>query len=51
MLAIAVRLRRETTLALPDIAARLQGGTGKSLNAKPYRWKKANEILEKQPRL
>ena len=36
-LAIAARLRRETTLTLPWIAARLQAGTWKSLNAKLYR--------------
>jgi hypothetical protein len=46
-LAIAARLRRETTLALPWIAARLQAGTWKSLNAKLHRWRKANESLEK----
>jgi hypothetical protein len=46
-LAIAARLRRETTLSLPWIAARLQAGTWKSLNAKLHRWRKANESLEK----
>jgi hypothetical protein len=44
-LAIAARLRRETTLSLPWIAARLQAGTWKSLNAKLHRWRKANEFL------
>jgi hypothetical protein len=44
-LAIAARLRRETPLSLPWIAARLQAGTWKSLNAKLHRWKKANEFL------
>jgi hypothetical protein len=42
-LAMAARLRRETTLALPWIAARLHMGTWKSLNAKLYRCRKANE--------
>ena len=42
-LAMAARLRRETTLPLPWIAARLHMGTWKSLNAKLYRWRKANE--------
>jgi hypothetical protein len=42
--AMAARLRRETTLALPWIAARLRTGTWKSLDAKHYRWRKANEI-------
>lgn len=46
-LAIAERLRRETTLTLPWIAARLHAGTWKSLNAKLYRWRKTNESLEK----
>jgi hypothetical protein len=50
-LAIAARLRRETTLTLPWIAARLRAGTWKSLNAKLYRWRKTNESLEKQSRL
>ena len=39
--AIAARLRRETTLPLPWIAARLHMGTWKSLNAKLHRWRKA----------
>ena len=42
-LAIAARLRRETTLTLPWIAARLQAGTWKSLNAKLHRWRTINE--------
>jgi putative transposase len=46
-LAIAARLRRETTLTLPWIAARLQAGTWKSLNAKLYRWRKTHESLGK----
>jgi putative transposase len=43
-LALAARLRRETTLKLPWISARLHMGTWKSLNAKLHRWRKANEI-------
>ena len=42
-LALAARLRRETTLTLPWIATRLHAGTWKSLNAKLHRWRKANE--------
>jgi hypothetical protein len=42
-LAIAARLRGETTLTLPWIAARLQAGTWKSLRAKLQRWRKINE--------
>ena len=42
-LAMAARLRRETTLPLPWIAARLHMGTWKSLHAKLHRWRKANE--------
>ena len=42
-LAMAGRLRRETTLALPRSAARLHSGAWKSRNAKLYRWRKANE--------
>ena len=44
-LAMAARLRRETTLPLPQIAARLHMGTWKSLSAKLRRWRKANETL------
>ena len=42
-LALAARLRRETTLTLPWIATRLHAGTWKSLNTKLHRWRKANE--------
>ena len=42
-LAMAARLRRETTLPMPQIAARMHMGTWKSLNAKLHRWRKANE--------
>jgi hypothetical protein len=44
---MAGRLRRETTLTLPWIAARLHMGTWKSLNAKLYRWRKANETVKR----
>ena len=44
-LALAARLRRETTLTLPWIAARLHMGTWKSFNAKLHRWRKAHETL------
>lgn len=50
-LAIAARLRRETILTLPWIAARLQAGTWKSLNAKLHRWKKSKEAIDNQSRL
>jgi hypothetical protein len=50
-LAIAARLRRETTLTLPWIAARLHAGTWKSLNAKLHRWRKINEPDENRARL
>jgi REP element-mobilizing transposase RayT len=42
-LAIAARLRRETTLTLSWIAARLHGGTCKSFNAMLHRWRKEHE--------
>jgi len=50
-LAIAARLRRETTLTLPWIAARLHAGTWKSLNAKLHRWRKINEPDENRSKL
>ena len=50
-LALAARLRRETTLTLPWIAARLQAGTWKSLNAKLHRWRKTNEDRPEVARL
>jgi putative transposase len=37
-LALAARLRRETTLTLKDIAARVHLGTSKSANARLHRW-------------
>jgi hypothetical protein len=42
-LAVAAHLRRETTLAAPWTAARLQTGAWTSLNPKLYRWRRANE--------
>ncbi len=42
-LALAARVRRETTQTLPWIALRLHLGTWKSLNAKLYRWRKTHE--------
>jgi hypothetical protein len=44
-LALAARLRRETTLTRPWVSARLPMGTWKSLNAKLHRWRKSSEIL------
>jgi hypothetical protein len=37
-LAIAERLRKETTLSIKDIAARVQLGSSKSANARLPRW-------------
>ena len=45
-LALAARLRRETTLTLPWIAARLHMGTWKSLNGTLYRWRKTHQTLK-----
>ena len=39
-LALAARLRRETTLSIKDIAARTHLGTSKSANARLHRWMK-----------
>ena len=50
-LAIAARLRRETTLTLPRIAVRLEMGSWKSLNTKLHRWRKINESHENRSRL
>ena len=47
-LAIAGRLRKETTLTLPQIASRLSMGSWKSLNAKLHRWLKAKEAEAKR---
>ena len=43
-LALAARLRRETTLTRPALAVRLHLATWRSLNARLDRWRKANEI-------
>jgi hypothetical protein len=40
-LAIAARLRRETTLTLKAIAARVQLGTSKGANPNPHKWMRA----------
>jgi hypothetical protein len=50
-LVLGARLRRETTLTLTEIAARLQMGSWKSFRAKLDRWKKAHETLEPVARL
>jgi hypothetical protein len=42
-LALAARLRRETTLTIRWIAGRLHLGSWKSLNAKLHRWRRTNE--------
>jgi REP element-mobilizing transposase RayT len=42
-LAMAARLRRETTLTLPWITTRLQAGTWKSFAAKLHRWRKTHD--------
>ena len=41
-LALAGRLRRETTLTLQNIAVRLHMGTRQTLNANLHRWQRAN---------
>ncbi len=40
-LAIAARLRRETTLGLKEIARRVQLGTSKAANSNLHRWMRA----------
>ena len=45
-LAMGARLRRETTLTIPTIAARLRMGSWKSFAAKLHRWKKTHECGE-----
>ena len=42
-LALAARLRRETTLTIEQIARRLRMGSGKSVVPKLHAWRKANE--------
>jgi len=48
---LAARLRRETTLTLPWIAARLQAGSWKSLVAKLHRWRKTHDSSDNESRL
>jgi hypothetical protein len=42
-LAVAARLRRETTLTIQQIADRLHMGSRKSVGPKLHAWKKSNE--------
>jgi hypothetical protein len=42
-MALAVRLRKETTLTIAEIAQRLQMGSRKSIGPKIHQWKKAHE--------
>ena len=42
-LALAARLRRETTLTIQEIADRLQMGSRKSVAPKLHAWRKAHE--------
>ena len=46
-LALAARLRRETTLTMAQVAARLHLGSWKSFAAKLRRWKKTYEHVAK----
>ena len=46
-MAVAARLRRDTTLTIGDIAQRLHMGSRKTLSSKLHQWKKTHE---KQPR-
>ena len=50
-LAIAARLRRETTLTLPWIAGRLHAGSWKSLNALLYRRRKIDTVAKSVAKL
>ena len=50
-LAMAARLRRETTLTMSQVAERLRMGSWKSLNAKLNHWRKENEKKEIRERL
>jgi hypothetical protein len=50
-LAIAARLRKETTLTVKDIAARVSLGTSKSAKAKLHRFMENNRIIEPTPTL
>ena len=42
-LALAARLRRETTMTIQEIADRLKMGSRKSVAPKLHAWRKANE--------
>jgi REP element-mobilizing transposase RayT len=42
-MALAARLRRETTLTISDIAQRLHMGSRKSFSSKLHQWRKTNE--------
>jgi hypothetical protein len=48
---LAARLRRETTLTLPWMAARLQAGSWKSLAAKLHPWRKTHASPDNESRL
>ena len=48
---LAARSRRETTVTLCWIAARVPAGSWKSLAAKLHRWRKINEFPEVTSRL
>jgi hypothetical protein len=48
-LALASRLRRETTLSLKWIAGRVGLGTSKSANSKLHHWMRANEDAGMRP--
>jgi hypothetical protein len=43
IMALAARLRRETTLTIGDIAQRLHMGSKKSLSSKLHQWRKTHE--------
>jgi hypothetical protein len=47
-MALAARLRRESTLTVAEIAQRLCMGSRKSLNGKLHRWRKLNEKQKKE---
>ena len=49
-LALAARLRRETTLPLKEIALRAHLGTSKSANARLHRWMKQSQAKSKTKR-
>jgi hypothetical protein len=51
MLALAARLRRETTVMLRWNAGRLQDSSWNSLGAKLHRWRKTHDSPDNAPRL